>query len=1279
MKARKFLSVLLSVMLVFSFMNINVMAETTETTTTVSVTALNGDGTSESPYLIGTLDELKWFRDNVNSGNNYSGKYVQLTASIDLNNEQWTPIGTETNPFKGIFDGNSQTVTNLIVKGSENQGFFGYVTETTIKNLKIQNIDVTGTNCVGGIAGCGYASTYIDNCHVSGSIKIYGLTNIGGITGKYYARVTNSSVVGDDPSTSYVKGVYQEADLEGDNVGGIMGHAGENNTHSGNIVKNITVSGTRKIGGLIGTTDRQTDLSNCTVENVIIESTATADYASSNSATTTLGGLIGNYYGNATGGTITGCAVNSATFNAGYATNVGAFVGGVRVAPDATEVTGVTASGNTASIITGATNDFFEEAIAKVGDTEYTSLIDAAAAAQSGDTITMLADTTITSNLTLPAGITFNGNGKKISRSGDVSVKAGGDLTFEGYSIIANFNASGKTITIGKGATLETTDGRMVIGNGATFNITGSVTDAKTADTSNITPSLIAPGSSFTGADVTFNVTDAYIKFTAYSSSKNKSANGTFNLNVTNSVWEQTGKLAFESPTNNMDPTVNFNLKDSVLNTTSHLVFAVTKGEIVIDNSNVNKNKATQLENRSTMIIKNGSVVYGTDATSSNATKPGTLTVDNATYVGTGEFSGSTLGTGKLVLKNNASVSLGSISKTNITVDGTILLTATNIKDTTTTTVTVDAASMTAGTTKKVIDLSGNASIQDIVTVSENAEVTYGNDGDVTVTKKAVPVAKVNDTEYTDLATAISNAANGDTVEILAAGTYSVPTGKNITITGAVDGVIFDMSNAVGVYASMTFNNVTFEYSNNNYIGLQHAGDMVYNNCTFNGQLFLYGTSETFNICTFNQTSSDAYNVWTYGAKEVTFNECTFNSAGKSVLIYSEQSDLVNNVTVTKTTFNASAVVDGKAAIEMDSSLTAGINLTIDSETTATGFSSDTVSGSTLWNNKKGSEDVNNDITVIVNNITLLEPTTPDLPTASVSDITEDETTPDLTFALNFKADEVTDEQLDYYEKWYADFVLTVNKDVTFNANGTADGYLSGQYDTWSENWVNVPFDDVTLKAGESFKIMEYAADYLGQTGLKITYNDVYSAVKDFDCGVFLSDEFLAANPDFEVTLELRMYNPDDETESYAIGETYEFTAAEVVGTLDTINFAIYNVIEKVNDVDYIAVTFFAGLDGIKNYKRAGFIINAGGNEVEIDTDTAYKTIKANDANGIAQTYKPSDFGDSCQYIYGQKIWFPMEYDGLPIRWKPFAETLEGKILYGYTSELPDAYITTTD
>ena len=110
-----------------------------------------------------------------------------------------------------------------------------------------------------------------------------------------------------------------------------------------------------------------------------------------------------------------------------------------------------------------------------------------------------------------------------------------------------------------------------------------------------------------------------------------------------------------------------------------------------------------------------------------------------------------------------------------------------------------------------------------------------------------------------------------------------------------------------------------------NYTGLQHAGEVTYNNVTFNGGTFLYGDKVVFNNCTFNLTTNY---VWTYGAKEVEFNNCTFNSNGKAVLIYTEDGTFSGEVTINGCTFNATAsafasAVAGQpcAAVEIDSSL----------------------------------------------------------------------------------------------------------------------------------------------------------------------------------------------------------------------------------------------------------------------------------------------------------------------------------------------------------------------
>ncbi|MBE7018678.1 MAG: hypothetical protein E7413_02220 [Ruminococcaceae bacterium] len=191
----------------------------------------------------------------------------------------------------------------------------------------------------------------------------------------------------------------------------------------------------------------------------------------------------------------------------------------------------------------------------------------------------------------------------------------------------------------------------------------------------------------------------------------------------------------------------------------------------------------------------------------------------------------------------------------------------------------------------------------------------------------------------------------------------------------------------------------------------------------------------------------------------------------------------------------------------------------------------------------------------------------------------------DLDFALNFKADESTQEQLLMFGDWYADYELTVNKTATFNANGNADGFLSGQYDAWSKNWVSVPFEDATLEANTPVRVMETAAALMGQSGLKLTYADIVTSVKDFNCGLAFTPEFLVANPDLEVTLALKMYNPNNENESYVVGRTYTFTPETIpsidkfIGKAVTYNHTLDTV--EANTVTYDFAELFDTIGGV--------------------------------------------------------------------------------------------------
>ena len=235
--------------------------------------------------------------------------------------------------------------------------------------------------------------------------------------------------------------------------------------------------------------------------------------------------------------------------------------------------------------------------------------------------------------------------------------------------------------------------------------------------------------------------------------------------------------------------------------------------------------------------------------------------------------------------------------------------------------------------------------------------------------------------DSTDALDAAIKNANGQPVTIvLKEGTYTMPSVSNgdVTIIGNGD-VVLDQTGKKPAFhnTNLNFENVTIKYATNGtYVGFQHLPSANYKNCVIEGQVFLYGENEVFEKCTFVTTDAANYNVWTYGAKNVVFNECTFNCAGKSILVYKEVLDnIVRTVTLNNCTINASAPVNGKAAVEVDSS---SPNLPSDTgsyvvninNTTANGFANGNVSGNSLWNNKLGDK-----LTVYVDGACVLAPT----------------------------------------------------------------------------------------------------------------------------------------------------------------------------------------------------------------------------------------------------------------------------------------------------------------
>ena len=97
-----------------------------------------------------------------------SAHYI-LVNNIDLQSVEWSMIGDAANPFKGVFDGQGFTISNLKVsKTADNVGLFG-VNEGIIKNLSIENASISSGTISGGVL-VGQNSGMIENCSTSGVV-----------------------------------------------------------------------------------------------------------------------------------------------------------------------------------------------------------------------------------------------------------------------------------------------------------------------------------------------------------------------------------------------------------------------------------------------------------------------------------------------------------------------------------------------------------------------------------------------------------------------------------------------------------------------------------------------------------------------------------------------------------------------------------------------------------------------------------------------------------------------------------------------------------------------------------------------------------------------------------------------------------------------------------------------------------------------------------------------------------------------------------------------------
>ena len=288
----------------------------------------------------------------VNARNDYAGYTIKLTKNLDLNGNEWTPIGQKNgNKFKGTFDGQGYVVTGLKISEAKADAFDGYVAffggtdGATIKNLTVAG-SVTGKEAA-GIVGKG-VNTTLENCHNKATItatesKAAGIvasldkgtlkncTNSGAITTKgawpaagivawcnpnaaiescqNFGDVTVTGIgdtsqaggiCGNLGSSSVVKNCINSGRISASLAGGVAGRAKGADAQQIQIV-NFTNTGSivasNIAGGVVGDAQNGVTAESCTIKGTV-------------SGTNAAGGIFGTTQGNSQSA-VKDCAINA--------------------------------------------------------------------------------------------------------------------------------------------------------------------------------------------------------------------------------------------------------------------------------------------------------------------------------------------------------------------------------------------------------------------------------------------------------------------------------------------------------------------------------------------------------------------------------------------------------------------------------------------------------------------------------------------------------------------------------------------------------------------------------------------------------------------------------------------------------------------------------------------------------------------------------------------------------------------------------------------------------
>ena len=215
---------------------------------------------------------------------NDEGSYKDIAnKAIWTTGEGWQPIGVRGNGFSSIFEGNNNTISNLMIDRSfaDNVGLFGIVDgQSKINGIRLLDVDINAQSRVGGLAGHITAGD-ITNSSVTGNV--IGQLTVGGLVGRCSdSKVSNSYAIGRVEAMGTIGGIDAGSSSA---VGGLVGYLLNSSVSRSHAIGSVKGVG-GYAGGLIG--------SNAGRNGSIITSYAFVEVEGGSNYT---GGLVGSNNG----------------------------------------------------------------------------------------------------------------------------------------------------------------------------------------------------------------------------------------------------------------------------------------------------------------------------------------------------------------------------------------------------------------------------------------------------------------------------------------------------------------------------------------------------------------------------------------------------------------------------------------------------------------------------------------------------------------------------------------------------------------------------------------------------------------------------------------------------------------------------------------------------------------------------------------------------------------------------------------------------------------------